>query len=294
MKLTALLLVCVVAADTKKPAPTFFHFGRTDYKDAAGAITDYKFPTYQALFKDGLGADSDLVTETKYEKNALKKTHQKLRQHLRSAWAWDFKKFDKLHRKFDKAIENMRSSFKGTTCKKGKNTEVQMMNSCLYGHLLLLSGAIENVVGGCIEKKKDGTLTSHETTDEKSGCWVNVVHALPTNLAGCCHDKLESKHHCEADAKPIYKMELKLMSDFEKCTGWHHTKGDPKSHTKAKWEPTSNKPNPKFCNKAAQQLMYLSLDVKDWYMKNSAKSGGMSAQCEEDNDDDWINSGDLG
>lgn len=136
-------------------------------------------------------------------------------------------------------------------------------------------------------------------------CWVGAAHAVARNLAKCCHDKLEVNHFCEADGEPIYKMALKVRADFGKCANYklmkqsktnpgvwedYYTKGE-KGGSRGPSDPEAIQ---HFCHQAAQKFFYMSLDLKDWYLKNTLKSGGASAQCEQDQDDDWINTGDKG
>lgn len=170
---------------------------------------------------------------------------------------------------------------------------MQLLNSCLYNHLLELDSATKEALR-CTYKDHWGSVIGNWQRREKAHCWLGSIHVLPSNLAICCHSKLEGKLFCEADAKPIYELELKqLRSDFSKCSGYTVRE----SATSLKYTKSTTKPNIgniKACHSLATKLMYASLDVKDWYLKNSHTSGGISAQCEEDSDDDWINSGDPG
>lgn len=84
-------------------------------------------------------------------------------------------------------------------------------------------------------------------------------------------------------------MERKIRKQISKCTGWNLT-GKTKATPVGTWVKNGD-PSLKACHSVAQKLFYVSLDIKDWYMFNSKKSGGIKSQC-MDVDDDWVNTGD--
>lgn len=259
---------------------SLFSFGMKSY-DTESTTPEYSFPKYSES-KMPVNQDSAIITETHFKPKGVRTSQ-------RHAWAWGHKKFQLLHRSFANAMKKMDKPFKNNKCVKGQNSEIQLLNSCLYNHLLVLSDATHLAID-CIEVDKHGKISkNHFKGHEKSQCWAGGVHNLAKDLAGCCHAKLESKKHCEVDAKPMYLLEKTVSTQFDKCSGWRlegHTKESPGT-----WK-LEKKPDLKACHHVAQKLMYLSLDVKDWYMFNSHKSGGMASQCMEDADDDWVNSGD--
>ena len=65
-------------------------------------------------------------------------------------------------------------------------------------------------------------------------------------------------------------------------------------NSKHTWAQETTHPSIASCHNLATKMMYTMLDLKDWYLKNSHSSGGSSRQCVEDEDDDWIKTGDPG
>lgn len=252
---------------------------------------DFHFPA----FHQGMGLrTSPLIKETSsahYKKH--KSFDDKMRKHLMGAWHWNKAQYwaavsgikKTLFKIQAQPITDKKLAAKDGVnvgqprdCEKGADPESLLMNACLIQQIWSTLAIAKDTIE-CKDK---------EWTPQQTGkCWITDANIPMTQ---CCHHKLDPKS-CEADLFPILKrLEKKVRPAYKKCTGWWYRDGCSGGPMKcSKKQATSD---PKSCKNAAQQALYLVLDMKALYLDHVAKSGGIKAQCNMDGDDDWFPTGD--
>merc|ERR1711971_620475 len=160
----------------------------------------------------------------------------------------------------------------------GTDAEQLLTNACIMEQIWSTLAIAKDVIE-CKEK---------EWTPQQTGkCWV-VDANIP--MTQCCHHHLDPKSR-EADLYPILKrLDSKVRPLYKRCTGWWYRTGC--SGTPMKCSKKMAKSVPAACKSAAQQALYLTLDLKALYLQKVAQTGGIPGQCNMGSDDDWFAVGD--
>jgi hypothetical protein len=245
---------------------------------------DYKFPKFDEFHKHGLSKSPFIGEKSPTHFAANSKSDLGIIRGLKHAYSWSKADYQKALSTINGNLiaiqaQPTKKSHDGRTCKRGTDSEDLLMNACIMSQMWNFKVIVQDVL-----KCKD---KDWNPIPSPKGCWTSDANVAFTQ---CCHHKLDPKS-CEADLYPLEKMlKDKLKPAYKRCTGWHYRDGC--SGSPKKCAVKNGKSDPKQCARAAQYGLYSILDLKYKYMMTAAKTGGVKAQCDMDQDDDWFGTGD--